>query len=94
MALPLMQDWEKIQTKWKSQLDPILANPLNNSSILQNISLLNGVTVINHKLGRKMQGWSIVDIQGTATIYRSAPMNDLTLTLTSNAAVIVNIEVF
>lgn len=41
-----------------------------------------------------MQGWFLVDIQGPATIYSSAPFNNLTLTLTSNTAVTVSIGVF
>ena len=80
--------------RWKSQLDPVLANPMNNSSLLTGIALINGSNVINHKLGRMMQGWMISDINGAATIYRSAPMNSLTLTLASNAAVTVNLVVF
>ena len=55
--------------------------------ILQNIALNNGVTAVNHILGKQKQGWSLSDIQGAATIYRSAPFNAATLTLTSNAAV-------
>jgi hypothetical protein len=82
------------QTLWASQLDPLLANPLNSVRVLPNVSLNNGVTVINHLLGQMMQGWFLTDIQGAATIYRSAAMNSLTLTLTSNAAVTVNIGVF
>lgn len=83
-----------MQTRWKSLIDPVLANPLNGISIISNQALINGQTVINHKLGRVMQGWFLVDIQGPATIYRSAPFNNLTLTLTSNTAVVVNIGVF
>jgi len=88
LPLPLMQ------TKWASQLNPVLANPLNGISILKDVSLINGVTKINHLLGRQMQGWMILDIDEPATIYRSAPLNPLTLTLTSNVAVVVNIGVF
>lgn len=88
LPLPLMQ------TKWSSQLNPVLANPINNVSILKNISLKNGTTIIPHLLQRNPQGWFLTDIQGAATIYRSAPFNNLTLTLTSNAAVTVNIGVF
>lgn len=94
MQLPLKLPMDQMQSRWKSILDPFLKNPVNSSNILSDISLNNGVTVINHLLDRKMQGWSLVDIQGAALIYRSQPFNDKTLTLTSDAAVVVSIEVF
>ena len=85
-----------MQTKWKAALDPLLGDPTNNASILQNVSLIEGTNVINHKLGRTMQGWFITDQQGVANIYRpnTAPFNSLTLTLISSAAVTVNLGVF
>jgi hypothetical protein len=94
MQLPLNLPDNQMQTKWKSILDPLLANPLNGASFLNNISLASGVNIINHKLGKNQQGWFLTDIQGPATIYRSAPFNSLTLTLTSSAAVIVSIGVY
>lgn len=98
MALPLQQTDDKdlslLQTKWKSQIDPVLANPMTDMSILKNVNLIAGSTVINHLLGRNQQGWVVIDIQAPATIYRSAQFNNLTLTLTSSAAVTVSIGVF
>jgi hypothetical protein len=75
-------------------LNPVLANPLNSVSILSNVSLIAGANTINHKLGRMQLGWFLVDTQGTATVYRSASFNDLTLTLTASAPVTVSIGVF
>jgi hypothetical protein len=83
-----------LQSSWSSDLNPLIANPVNSVNVLKNISLKIGSNVINHKLGRNMQGWFITDIDGVATIYRSAPMNDLTLTLTSSAAVTIQLGVF
>lgn len=91
---PTSRDFAMMQTQWKSALDPVLSRPSNSGNILPNVALANGVTVVNHLLGRMLQGWAIVDINGAAAIYRSAPLNDKTLTLTSNAAVTVSIEVF
>ena len=95
MGLPLNLPLSTMQTRWKSDLDPLLANPLNGISILD-VILINGSNVINHKLGRTMQGWFPVDVQGPATIYRptTSPFNSLTLTLISSAAVAVSIGVF
>lgn len=98
MNLPIFLDTSQpfilMQTKWAAILNPVLKNPATNPVILSNVSLINGVTVINHGLGAKLQGWKIVDIDGAATIHRSAPLNALTLTLTSNAAVTVSLECF
>lgn len=96
MSSPLSPNlsWDLANPKWAQSLNPIIANPLSSGSILKNIILVNGETVINHGLGRLMQGWIIVDINGAATIYRSQLMNDKTLTLTSNAVVTASIEVF
>ena len=91
--LPVTLPWELARRQWAAQLNPVLADPFF-PSIISNVSLINGTTVINHKLGRMMQGWFITDINGAATIYRSKPLNNLTLTLTSNAAVTVSIGVF
>lgn len=94
MALPQKLPLDLMQTQWASQLNPVLANQLNSASVLKNVALVNGDNVINHKLGRALQGWFVSDIDGAASIYRSQPLNNLTLTLTSNASVTVNLVVF
>lgn len=91
MDLPLRLTWSAAETVWKSQLQPVINFPPNQGVLLTNIPLINGVTVINHLLGRQQQGWIQTDINGTATIYRSQPFNSSTLTLTSNAAVTINL---
>ena len=86
-----------LQTKWKSILDVLLSNPSLQSSILQNVSLINGTNTINHLLGRKLVGWRIIGINAAATLYDKQATNsrsDLTLILVSNAACIAQIEVF
>lgn len=90
----LSKELSLLQTGWSALIDPIIGRAQNKSNILQNIVLISGTNVINHLLGRKMQGWSIVDINSAAQVYRSVPFNDLTLTLISDAITTVNIEVF
>jgi hypothetical protein len=98
MALSIFKDnnqtFQLMQNQWATQINPVIANPVNNVSVLQNVSLINGVNVINHKLGQQQQGWFLVDQQGIASVYRSAPFNKITLQLTSSAAVTVSIGVF
>ena len=89
-----VQPLQLMQTQWQSQLNPVLANPLTNPRILKNVALIDGVTVINHGLGAVQQGWIISDINAAASIYRSAPFNNLTLSLTSSAACVVNLVVY
>lgn len=98
MSLPLFQTPDQtlslLQTRWKSVLDPVISEPFNSGLILSSVPLINGTTVINHTLGRMQQGWVLTDIQGVASIYREEAFNALTLTLTSSAAVTVDIFVF
>lgn len=89
-ALPMSQ----MQSKWASQINPIIANPLNNIQLLKNIQLASGANVINHGLGKTQQGWLLTDIQGVASVYRSEPFNDKTLTLIASAPATVSIGVF
>ena len=82
-------------TKWKSIIDPLLKNPLNNITILGEVELqANRNTKIAHKLGRKPQGWLILDINAAAQVYRSEDFNDLFLTLYSTANATISLGVF
>ena len=92
--LSLNLPWPLANTKWAGELNPIINNPLNNVLILPNVVLTTGTNIINHHLGHVQQGWFLVDKQGTADIYRSAPFNSTTLTLTSDSDVTVNLGVF
>jgi hypothetical protein len=92
--LPLKLPLDQMQTKWASELNPLLSNPLSGVVLLQNVVLVAGANTVNHMLGRTMQGWFLTDAQGTATVYRSQPMNDLTITLVASAPITVSIGVF
>ncbi len=98
IRLPIFQDENKNfmlqQTNWASAINPVLVNPLTNGIFLKNVSLVGGANVINHLLSRQQQGWTITDIDSAVTIYRSQPLNDKTLTLTSSGTALVTIYVF
>lgn len=91
-----LQTLQLLQSTWTTILNPFLANPSNNSSILTGVVLQSGTNVIDHLLGQKMQGWEIADLGAPVTIYRpaSAPFNAITLTLVSSGLAIVNIRVY
>lgn len=101
MALPIFhtddRNFQMMQTQWSGQLNPVLARPQSNSSILKNVYLSAGINTINHLLGRPLQGWSIVRQRAAASIYDlqdSNQMPNLTLVLNSSAIVVCDIEVF
>lgn len=98
MTLPYFQTDDRslsqLQTTWKSQLDPILADAILQGLQLSNIAIKTGVNVINHMLQRNQQGWFITDIDAASTLYRSQAFNSLTLTLTSSAPCNVSLWVY
>lgn len=86
---------DMLQTRWKSQLDPVLASVLSNGSLIENVQLSgSSPTNINHKLGRKQIGWILTDVASEARIWRSQPLNQNTLTLSSDADVVVSLWCF
>lgn len=94
MQLPRGLDDKEMQVRWASILNPIIANPVTNPRILTDIALIIGANTINHGLDQMMQGWMILDINASAIVYRSQPLNDKTITLTSNAVAKVTLGVF
>lgn len=101
MALPSfntnIRELSLMQSAWATQLNPVLANPLTSSVILQNVSLSTGDNVINTTLGRKLQGWYIVRQRAAASIYDKQDSNNmpaLTLVLNASAPVVVDLAVF
>ena len=83
-----------MQTQWKSILDPLLGNTLNGVSILPNVQLNNGTTVINHLLQRVQQGWFLVDNIANAVIWRAAAFTTTTITLEASANTTISIWVY
>jgi hypothetical protein len=97
MSLPILYTSDRtinnLQTLWAASLNPLLVNPLNNANSID-VHLVSGPNVINHKLGRVPQGWFTCDLDANVAIYRSAPFNNLTLTLTSSGASNIKLVVF
>lgn len=99
MSLPLIggftaQTFSQLQTLWKGQIDPVLSNLLVQGVLLPNISLINGVNTVSHRLNRLQRGWMLADLNASVTIFRSLPFTTTTLTLTSNGACTVSLWVF
>lgn len=101
MSLPVYKTENKdltlLQSTWKSQIDPVLNSILGQGILLKSVSLASGSNVINHKLGRKLQGWMLTRVRAGATISDTQDANTtpaLTLLLTSSIAAVVDIYVF
>lgn len=101
MKLPIfitsIKELMLMQTGWSGILGPLVSSPSNQASLLKDIAVTNGTTVINHLLGQKLQGWRVVGINAAATLYdqqASNPTPELTLILVSNAACTISLEVF
>lgn len=91
------KDFQLMQTSWSALLNSLLRKPQSTSIILKDVPLAIGDNVINHKLGRKLQGWQIIRLRSAATIFDKQDENQmqiLTLVLNASAAVVVDIEVF
>lgn len=95
--LPQRLDLGMMQTTWAATLDPIIASPATNPTILKNIPLGIGTNVINHKLGRTLQAWTVIRKRAAANIHDQQDANQmpqLTLILVSDAVVTVDLEVY
>lgn len=102
MSLPIFQTQNKditlLQTTWSSSLNQLLAKPLSDSNFLDNISVVSGDNVINHKLGRNIKGW-IVCMMHTSFVQLydkqlTNQMSDKTLILNSNGSSTISLIVF
>lgn len=94
VSLPKQLPWSLAQTRWASEIDPVINNTLLQGILIKEVLLANGVTTINTTLGRMQQGYIVVDQDAAANIYRSLPLNEKTLTLTSDAVVTVALWLF
>ena len=97
MSLPQGLTLAQTQNTWATALNPVVESPIVKGQLLTGIDLIVGDNSVNHKLGRKLQGWIIVGIDGLASIYdtqASNQMPNLTLNLVSDGEVTVNMWVF
>lgn len=96
--LPKKLTWDLAQDRWASILNPVLKNPTTSTLLLQNVILISGNNVVNHRLGRKLQGWYPVRFHGAyAQLYDTQDTNqspELTLNLNASAGVTIDLVVF
>lgn len=86
-----------MQNAWGQILNKVIGRAQNNSTILTDVELAIGSNTIQHGLGFPLSGWSVVRINGVASLYDTQATNtnpSATLILVSSAVVTVNLEVF
>lgn len=89
--------WELANPKWSAALNPVLANPLINGLLLKDIVVRTGTNIINHELGRKLQGYFVVMNSAAVTFYDSQIINqkpNLTLALNASGPATISLYVF
>lgn len=89
--------WELANPKWAAQLNPVLANPLVQGLLLPGVKLASGDNTVNHRLGRKLQGYIVVLNSAATTFYdkqATNPTPQLTLIINASGATTVSLYVF
>jgi hypothetical protein len=94
--LPQKLPLDQMQTKWASQLNPVLANLLVQGQLLDAQIFEIGSNAVNHKLGRTPNGWFSVSPQGPGQLYEAPyqPNPTLTLTIIASESLISSLWVF
>lgn len=89
----ISSEFNRLQSNLATALIKFFNNPFLNGAILEDQALINGTTIIQHGLGRQMQGWVVTNINASASIY-STGMTSKTLTLVSSADATISLYVF
>ncbi len=90
-------DLNSVQDNLINTLNPVFNTPILGGTLLQNVVLVVGPNSIEHKLGRKLVGWTITRQKSFANIYDNQDSNPIptrTLVLVTGNDVIVDIYVF
>lgn len=87
------RELNQMQSNIAAAFLPLQNNPICYGVFLNDVNLASGSTTIQTGLGRPIQGYLITSIDGAATIYNAA-FDGPNLTLTSSAAVTVNLYIF
>lgn len=89
--LPLQLPWDQAQTKWKSAIDPALANVLLGGRQLSNIALVaNTPLVVYHNMGQVPNGWFVTDIVTYSNVCRIGwSTTSITLEASANTTIAI-----
>jgi hypothetical protein len=91
-------EFSLFQSSWAKVLQPVVNLPINSGRLIQGVSVVTGSNTINHKLGRKLQGWIVTRMPGAfIQIYdlqNNNKMPELTLVLNASASGTIDLFVF
>lgn len=88
-------DLNSVQRNVDDALTPIIRNPLLDGRMIEKVRLTAAnPTLVEHKLGRQVLGWVIVDIDSNANVWKTPTNNINFLQLETSADCTVNIYVF
>lgn len=90
------KDLMLMQTSWKSVINPLLSNPVNQVFVIKDIKLITGNNTINHLQGRALNGYVVLRMKDAfAQIYEvDSPLPKLTIVLNASADTTINLGVF
>lgn len=91
-------DLTLLVNSWSKDLNPLLASPIANPTLLKSVALVTGQTnSINHLLGKVLTGWIVIRQKASAIIWDSQDTNPLpnkTLQLLCSSNVTCDLLVF
>lgn len=87
------QDLGNLQDNIEDAINPFIKNQFLDGLLRTGIEIVAGDNDIPHKLGRKIQGWVVVDQDATAAFYRK-PSSTPTLTIKLNSSANCTISLY
>ena len=70
------QEVTRLQSHLKTVLNPLLELPISDGVLSKDLTVNTTDTLIEHKLGRKPEGFLITRLKSNSVIYESATAND------------------
>lgn len=87
------RELDQLQTRWKQDLDPVVDNDLLKGRIMRNVALQSGANQLEHRLGRPLQGWFIIDLNANVSLF--SPSHDsLFLNITASGPATASFYIF
>ena len=70
------QEVTRLQSHLKTVLNPLLELPISDGVLIKDLTVNTTDTLIEHKLGRKPEGFLITGLKSNSVIYESATANN------------------
>lgn len=70
------QEVTRLQSHLKTVLNPLLELPISDGVLIKDLTINTADTLIEHKLGRRPEGFLITRLKSNSVIYESATANN------------------